>query len=216
MPIECNTCHAKTRTVFYRSYSYYPRQIRNLWWLVVVAACTSTYNAINFLVQIAPLYPVAQQVKEAIEGAEELGTAGAILGDLGTVFFNLLNYLVTLAVIAALYVPIRYGIVLKRFRRGKPTTFWQIRAVAWLTVGVALFTQLSIVVLFSSLRVIHFGPSVSFNVVIAAMILAQMQRREVKEYFSQFNWEALPPQQPVASTFLPEAAPAKSEWERIG
>lgn len=215
MPIECTVCNTKKRTVHFRSYSHYPRQVKNLWWLVLASALIATYNAGNLFIDLFPLLGYADEMRSAAASVPPDSELGQFAGDVSRFFTNMVNYLFLVTTVVLFYLPIRYGIILKRFRRGAPPTYWSIRNTAWLTIGLATYIFFTIIYLFSQLATIYVAPPLGLNILIAPLILLQMRRREVREYFSQFEWEALKPIEPVAATFLPEGPARAQQWERV-
>jgi hypothetical protein len=223
VPVECHVCHTPTRIVYYRSFTKYPKSVRTLRWLVLIAACISAYNVGHFMFKMGPWFGANEKIQDFINTNAGDDEIGYFLRDFGTFFSNVLTYMILVLLAALVYLPTQYAIILLRFRKGHPRTYWLIRRTAIITFLVNAGAWFTFFYLFSGVETLYVAPPVGLNLIVAPVVFAWTRNPLVREYFSQFKWQALPPvaprvvgvavvEQVVASSWMPVDAPVKT-WE---
>ncbi|HLE48317.1 MAG TPA: hypothetical protein VI818_08480 [Candidatus Thermoplasmatota archaeon] len=191
MAIVCVHCGQSSDKVLFLRPAEPPKALRPLKVALLVAGLLSVISMSSLFGLVVTIVRAAVIVEAAVVGSAEASTPELrdyVRISSNTAVILAIAFVAVLGVVAFRYL----ALFLRGLRRGRPSTWSQIRVIAWTQLAVEAFGALLVVLIFSRTEVVKVTPSLGWGLVTAPVLLWLTSRPTIRAYFSRFRIEAAP------------------------
>ncbi|MBI2079084.1 MAG: hypothetical protein HYT80_12100 [Euryarchaeota archaeon] len=205
MAIVCVHCGQSSDRILFLRPTEPPAALRALKLALLVAGIFSVVSMASFLGLVVRIVQAAQVVEAAVVGSADVSTPELrdyVRISSNTAMVSALGFVIALGVVAFRYL----ALFLRGLRRGRPSTWAQIRVIAWTQLAVEALGVLLVGLVFSRTEVVNVTPSLGWGVLTAPVLLWLTGRPTIRAYFSRFRIDPAPPVKGPVPSFVADRA----------